>query len=605
MLVLHRLRHPLPRPLLASSISSCWSSTTKGERRPAMASSSSSASAAVVAEGSAARRFWIAASTREAAFAAYTPFLLSLAAGNLHLDGFRHYIAQDAHFLHAFARAYEMAEDCADDDDDRATIAALRKAILQELNLHASVLKEWGVDPTKVIPPSAATTKYTDFLLATAAGKVDGAKGSDKMVTPFEKTKIAAYTVGAMTPCMRLYAYLGKELTAFLKQDENHPYKKWINTYASSDFEDNALQIEELLDKLSVSLTGEELEIIGKLYQQAMKLEVEFFSAQLVDQPIVAPLSRYCGAKYKLLVFSDFDLTCTVVDSSAILAEIAILSFQKSSQSGIDNTLDRTKSADLRNSWNMLSKQYMEEYEECMERLLPSEESKSLDYDQLYKGLEVLAEFEKLANSRVVDSGVLRGMNLEDIRKAGERLILQDGCKNFFQKIGRTRENLNLDIHILSYCWCAELIRSAFSSVGCLDGVNIHSNEFAFEGSVSTGEIDRKMQSPVDKVEKFKSIKSGTDSTTPSLSVYIGDSVGDLLCLLEADIGIVVGSSTSLRRVGKQFGVSFVPLFPGLVEKQRQLTEQDASVFKARSGVLYTVSSWSEIHAFILGSDFS
>nr|CAB3483852.1 unnamed protein product [Digitaria exilis] len=521
----------------------------------------SSSSAAVVAEGSAARRFWIAASTREAAFAAYTPFLLSLAAGNLRLDAFRHYIAQDAHFLHAFARAYEMAEDCADDDDDRATIAALRKAILQELNLHASVLKEWGVDPTKEIPPSAATSKYTDFLLATAAGKVDGTKGSDKMVTPFEKTKIAAYTVGAMTPCMRLYAYLGKELMVFLKQDENHPYRKWINTYASSDFEDNALQIEELLDKLSVSLTGEELEIIGKLYQQAMKLEVEFFSAQLVDQHVVAPLSRYCDPKYKLLVFSDFDLTCTVVDSSAVLAEIAILSFQKSSQSGVDNALDRTKSLDLRNSWNMLSKQYMEEYEECMERLLPAEESKSLDYDQLYKGLEVLAEFEKLANSRVVDSGVLGGMNLEDIRKA----------------------------------------------VGCLDGLNIHSNEFAFEGSVSTGHIDRKIQSPLDKVEKFKNIKSGTDSTSPLLSVYIGDSVGDLLCLLEADIGIVVGSSTSLRRVGKQFGVSFVPLFPGLVEKQRQLTdEQEASsVFKARSGVLYTVSSWSEIHAFILGSDFS
>ena len=263
----------------------------------------------------------------------------------------------------------------------------------------------------------------------------------------------------------------------------------------------NALQIEELLDKLSISLTGEELEIIAKLYQQAMKLEVEFFSAQLVDQPVVAPLLRYCDPKYKLLVFSDFDLTCTVVDSSAILAEIAILSFQKTSQSKIENTLDHTKSADLRNSWNMLSKQYMEEYEECMERLLPQEECmryvfhlflfvcdlaivhkpclndflmvyvifcfitvKSLDYDQLYKGLEVLAEFEKLANSRVVDSGVLRGMNLEDIRKAGERLILQDGCKIFFQKIGKTRERLNLDIHILSYCWCAELIRSAFSS---------------------------------------------------------------------------------------------------------------------------------------------
>lgn len=68
--------------------------------------STSSTAAAVVAEGSAARRFWIAAASREAAFAAYTPFLVSLAAGALRLDSFRQYIAQDAYFLHAFARAY-------------------------------------------------------------------------------------------------------------------------------------------------------------------------------------------------------------------------------------------------------------------------------------------------------------------------------------------------------------------------------------------------------------------------------------------------------------------------------------------------------------------
>ncbi|KAL5215141.1 hypothetical protein ABZP36_004293 [Zizania latifolia] len=63
-------------------------------------------------------------------------------------------------------------------------------------------------------------------------------------------------------------------LRGFTTHDENHPYKKWIETYASTDFEDNALQIEELLDKLSVSLIGEELEIIVKLYQQAIGLEV-------------------------------------------------------------------------------------------------------------------------------------------------------------------------------------------------------------------------------------------------------------------------------------------------------------------------------------------
>lgn len=64
---------------------------------------------------------------------------------------------------------------------------------------------------------------------------------------------------------------------------------------------------------------------------------------------------------------------------------------------------------------------------------------------------------------RVIESNVLKGLNLEDIKRAGERLILHDGCMGFFQSITKN-ENLNVNIHVLSYCWCADLIRSAFSS---------------------------------------------------------------------------------------------------------------------------------------------
>jgi hypothetical protein len=98
-------------------------------------------------------------------------------------------------------------------------------------------------------------------------------------------------------------------------------------------------------------------------------------SSQLVDQPVVAPFSRYCDPKNKPLIFSIFDLMCNIVDSFAIFAEIAILSFQKANQSGIDNNLDRAKLGklgDLRNSWNMLSKQYKEEYEKCIEECMCS-----------------------------------------------------------------------------------------------------------------------------------------------------------------------------------------------------------------------------------------
>lgn len=94
------------------------------------------------------------------------------------------------------------------------------------------------MDPTKEIVPTPSTTKYIDFLLATAAGKIEGGKGPDKIVTPFEKTKIAAYTVGVMTPWMRLYSFLFGLLGPHLSSDESdNVYRKWFKNYASENFE--------------------------------------------------------------------------------------------------------------------------------------------------------------------------------------------------------------------------------------------------------------------------------------------------------------------------------------------------------------------------------
>ncbi|XP_051121784.1 bifunctional TH2 protein, mitochondrial [Andrographis paniculata] len=545
-------------------------------------------------------RFWIK-SNKEWTQALYTPFLVSLAAGDLKLDSFRHYIGQDVHFLRAFVKAYEMAEECADDDDAKVGINELRKNVLEELKMHGSFVQEWGFDLTEGSPANAATIKYTDFLIATASGKIEGLKAPGKLATPFEKTKLAAYTLGAMTPCMRLYAFLGKELQTLLSSSEAmHPYKKWIDNYSCEAFQAAALQTEDLLEKLSVSLTGEELNIIEKLYHQAMKLEIEFFLSQPIVQKTVTPLHQeHNSGPQCLMLFSDFDLTCTVVDSSAVLAEIAILTAPKSDQNQSDNQLARMSSADLRSTWEELSKQYTEEYEQCIENILPSNTVEKFDYEVLHKALEHLSEFEKKANLRVIDSGVLKGLHLEDIKRAGERLGLQNGCKSFFQTALKNN-NLNTNIHVLSYCWCADLIRSAFSSGG-LDSVNVHANEFVYENSLSTGEIIKKVESPIDKVQAFDGILQNSAKDTKNLTVYIGDSVGDLLCLLKADVGIVIGSSSSLRKVGSHFGVSFVPLFPGVIEKQKQTADESLSSWNGLSGVLYTVSSWAEIHAFILG----
>ncbi|KAK1415057.1 hypothetical protein QVD17_30827 [Tagetes erecta] len=539
-----------------------------------------------------AKSLWVR-SHKESVNSLYTPFVISLACGNLKMDTFRHYIAQDVHFLKCFAQAYKLAEECSDDDAAaKVSINKLRQSVVQELEMHGSFCREWGFDVSKETPPNFATKNYTDFLLATAAGKIDAI---ENILNPFEKSK---YTICAMVPCMRLYAFIGKSLQSIVDNNGDcHPYKKWIDSYSCEAFQEAALQIENLLDRLSVTLTGEELDIMQKLYHQAMKLEMEFFLAQPVDQKTVVPLSK---EHHRVTIFSDFDLTCTLVDSCTVLADIAMATSPSPGQLHPESQITQMPLTKLTNTWEALVKQYAEEYEHLMETMLVNHKVEKFYYEGLREALELLSTFEKKANLRVTESEILKGLNLEDIKHAGERLVLQDGCMDFFQGVTK-HPNLNANIHVVSYCWCGDLIRSAFESGG-IHNMQLHANEFIYEGLLSTGKIMKRVESPVDKLQVLNNVlKEHDQCDQTSMTIYIGDSIGDLLCLVEADIGIVIGSSSSLRKIGGHFGVTFIPLWFGLVMKQREHVEGTGFSWNRRSGIVYTVSSWVEIHSMILG----
>lgn len=129
-----------------------------------------------------------------------------------------------------------------------------------------------------------------------------------------------------------------------------------------------------MLDKLSVSLTGEELEVVERLYHQAMKLEVEFILTQPVVNRTIAPVSQlYNSAEENLIIFCDFDLTCTAIDSSALVAEIAIVAASKADLSGGETQPSQMSCADIRMMWSNLFSQYIEEYEQCIESIMPNE----------------------------------------------------------------------------------------------------------------------------------------------------------------------------------------------------------------------------------------
>lgn len=181
------------------------------------------------------------------------PFVQGIGDGTLERAKFAYYVGQDAFFLEAFARAYSIAAAKAPDWLGFTTFHNLAGGVLAELQLHRGYASQWGVNLHSV-EPGAATRRYTDFLLATAWGQDVG------------------LTAAAMSPCMRLYAFLGEQLA--VNGIPNHQYADWIRTYSSADFQPLAQQLEDLVDNYATVNA-----VVHSTYRYAMLCEYEFFQA--------------------------------------------------------------------------------------------------------------------------------------------------------------------------------------------------------------------------------------------------------------------------------------------------------------------------------------
>ncbi|SDY19030.1 thiaminase (transcriptional activator TenA) [Modestobacter sp. DSM 44400] len=180
------------------------------------------------------------------------PFVTGIADGTLPRERFAGYVAQDAFFLEAFARGYALGVAHSTDRAGLDAFADLLAGVRGELRLHDSYAGRWGID-LATVQPLLATSAYTDFLLATAS--LGG----------------TALTCAAMTPCMRLYAFLGQTLAP--RVDPGSGYAEWVTTYADDAFEELAGTLERLLD--AAADTPE----VHRAYRRAMQLEVGFFDA--------------------------------------------------------------------------------------------------------------------------------------------------------------------------------------------------------------------------------------------------------------------------------------------------------------------------------------
>lgn len=332
----------------------------------------------------------------------------------------------------------------------------------------------------------------------------------------------------------------------------------------------------------------------------------------LVTALLVAPRPSAMtspGAASERWLVVDFDGTCTVRDTTPILPHLA------SSCTGDSAEEKRNRLA----AFGELEGDYFDLYEKAKARVFDvgeggdtqggeGRQSPSMTLDG---ALEALDDVSTEVTRRVSASGVLAGISdcpLELAAVLGrggnagsedawvDAATLHPGCVPALAAAHRAGWHLG----VLSINWCPPLIEAALlqrvraalaeSEEGRDAGIATPSKRLSKENIWSNavnseGVVELPVPGAAAKRARIASLKAKAAAGS-SLVVYIGDTSTDLLGLLEADIGILIGRSKSTELIADRWGVPLVPL------AEREI--RDSLVAEDKTNV-WVAQHWEEI----------
>lgn len=207
------------------------------------------------------RRLWTQIDPVFQAITAH-PFIAGLTDGSLDPDAFAQYMAQDVHYLRAYARALALVAAKAPTLADTAMFARHAAEVFDvELALHAELLPALGfsADAVDAAPVTPTTQAYNSYLLATAyAGSfVDG--------------------LAAVLPCYWIYAEVGADLLERGSTDAR--YQRWVDSYGGQEFAATVTEVLGLADRVGPTLTPSEETTAGAHFVATSRYEWMFFDA--------------------------------------------------------------------------------------------------------------------------------------------------------------------------------------------------------------------------------------------------------------------------------------------------------------------------------------
>ena len=167
-------------------------------------------------------------------------FVRGLADGSLPRSAFLHYLIQDYVFLVHFSRAWSLAAVKSETMDEMKTCAATVNALVNfEMDLHVKTCAAEGIREDQLFDAreDVETLAYTRYVIDA------GVQGDflDMMA--------------ALAPCVMGYGEIGATLA---REAGDTPYRDWIETYASDEYQDLCATVGTMIDGALTHRLGED-----------------------------------------------------------------------------------------------------------------------------------------------------------------------------------------------------------------------------------------------------------------------------------------------------------------------------------------------------------
>ncbi|EGP8684270.1 thiaminase II [Campylobacter jejuni] len=190
-------------------------------------------------------------------------FVKKLEDKSLKQENFLFYLKQDYIYLLNYAR---LALNSNTAKELRFAMKFQNYIVEGEMELHRAILSLGiNADELDIKDESLVNIAYSRYMLSV------GENGDflDMLV--------------ALSACAIGYAKIGAEIINRLKNEnlKDHPYKEWILTYGSENFQNEAKEFEDFVNSYTSSVSAQKFQKLSEIFHTVTRLEVAFWEHSL------------------------------------------------------------------------------------------------------------------------------------------------------------------------------------------------------------------------------------------------------------------------------------------------------------------------------------